>query len=279
MPPSGGAGAGLRARILTALVLLALLGAALFLLPGAWWAALLVVVLIGAAHEWGVLAGFGAGARRAYCAALAGSAAGLYWAAIAGDPRGATGSLEPAVYLAGVLFWVLAVPPWLYRRWRVQSRLALAAAGWLALVPAWLAIARLQATPLLLLELMAVVWIADTAAYFAGRAWGRRKLAPDISPGKTWAGVAGAAVAVAVYYVALMVFRAAPGAGAVLFPLFAGIAALSVLGDLFESWIKRVAGVKDSGRLLPGHGGILDRIDGLVAGMPLAALIAGCLRQ
>ena len=122
---------------------------------------------------------------------------------------------------------------------------------------------------------LGVVWIADTAAYFAGRRFGRRKLAPSISPGKTWEGVIGAFAGVGVYY-ALLWFAWAPefltGSRASDLLLVAGMLALSVEGDLFESWVKRRAGVKDSGTLLPGHGGVLDRIDGVIAAMPLAAL-------
>jgi phosphatidate cytidylyltransferase len=129
---------------------------------------------------------------------------------------------------------------------------------------------------------MAIVWLADTAAYFAGRAFGRRKLAPAISPGKTWEGVYGALAAVAVYALALVPFAQAagyqgapaPAAIAAWVVLAVALAALSVCGDLLESLLKRHAGVKDSGRLLPGHGGVLDRIDALLAAMPPAALAA-----
>jgi phosphatidate cytidylyltransferase len=139
----------------------------------------------------------------------------------------------------------------------------------------WLALVRLQPTPWALIIVMSVVWIADTAAYAAGKSFGRNKLAPQISPGKTWEGAFGAMVAVAVYYGVLLLalapeqryFNGIGGLG-----LFLLILVLSIEGDLFESWMKRQAGVKDSGQLLPGHGGILDRIDGLTATMPLAAL-------
>jgi len=150
-------------------------------------------------------------------------------------------------------------------------------AGWVVLVCAWYALYLLQVNPARLLALLAVVWIADTAAYFAGRRFGQHKLAPTISPGKTWEGVIGAALAVGVYY-ALLWWLIAPRflgnnfAGDLL--LVSGIAVLSVEGDLFESWMKRRAGLKDSGSILPGHGGVLDRIDGAVAVLPLAALTA-----
>jgi len=145
------------------------------------------------------------------------------------------------------------------------------------LVPPWLALARLQARPLELLILLCVVWIADSAAYFAGSCLGRRRLAPDISPGKTWEGVMGACAAVAVYY-SLLRMLFAPSIAWVGEPvgvvLFVVITVMSIEGDLFESWMKRAAGVKDSGAMLPGHGGVLDRIDGLTASMPVAALIS-----
>ena len=120
---------------------------------------------------------------------------------------------------------------------------------------------------------MGIVWVADTAAYFAGRRFGQRKLAPEISPGKTWEGVWGAAAAVVVYWAVastLLGGRDMHALSGLVWMLL--MLVLSVVGDLFESWMKRVAGVKDSGRILPGHGGLLDRVDGLTATLPLAAL-------
>ena len=159
----------------------------------------------------------------------------------------------------------------------------MALVGWIALTGAWVALVALQArSPWLVLAAMAIVWIADTAAYFAGRAFGRHKLAPQVSPGKTWEGVYGALAAVAVYALALVPLADAAGHSGVVTPAaVAGwvacalvLVALSVEGDLFESLLKRHAGAKDSGRLLPGHGGVLDRIDALLAAMPAAALLA-----
>jgi phosphatidate cytidylyltransferase len=127
-----------------------------------------------------------------------------------------------------------------------------------------------ERSPWLLLGVMALVWIADTAAYFAGRRFGRRKLAPGISPGKSWEGVAGAGIALVLYASAIsaaIVGLRIPGA----LILAAALLYFSILGDLFESWMKRLAGVKDSGTILPGHGGILDRIDALTAALPIAA--------
>ena len=138
------------------------------------------------------------------------------------------------------------------------------------------ALAMVVLRPLEALAVLAVAWIADTAAYFAGRRWGRRKLAPAISPGKTWEGAAGGLIGGAAYAMILSIFLA--GAQASRMAAFIGAAALlvvvSIVGDLFESAAKRQAGVKDSGALLPGHGGILDRIDSATAILPVAAALS-----
>ena len=133
-----------------------------------------------------------------------------------------------------------------------------------------------------MIAVLGTVWISDTAAYFAGRRFGHRKLAPSISPGKTWEGVAGALAAVGIYALAWAGLSAPgntpawPGAMRVaatwILPVLLGLAVVGMIGDLFESLIKRQAGVKDSGTLLPGHGGILDRIDAPAAMLPLAVL-------
>jgi phosphatidate cytidylyltransferase len=134
----------------------------------------------------------------------------------------------------------------------------------------------------LMLAAMALVWVADITAYFAGRAYGRHKLAPTISPGKTWEGVAGAVVGVLVY--GGIVFSFTPLAGRlplsipVIVLMLVLLTAVSVMGDLFESLLKRQAGIKDSSNLLPGHGGVLDRIDALTSTLPLAALILHFVR-
>ncbi|MGE5336701.1 MAG: phosphatidate cytidylyltransferase, partial [Gemmatimonadota bacterium] len=135
----------------------------------------------------------------------------------------------------------------------------------------------------LLVSALAIVWIADTAAYFAGHRWGKTKLAPRTSPGKTWAGVGGAMVAVLM--LAMVLAWLAPGwpifstrllqhlHPVVGLPILCGLVAISIVGDLFESLLKRQAGVKDSGKSLPGHGGVLDRIDALLPVLPAAALL------
>jgi phosphatidate cytidylyltransferase len=262
------------ARLATAVVLLAGFVAGLFFLPHLWWTALLLPALFAASWEWTALAGFNRPLRWAFAGIVLVSAILTGYAG-----RGVIPQLLPAggapIYAAGLAFWILVAVPWLARGWCVKSPVVMGIAGWFVLVPAWLALAQLQSEPEKLLALLGIVWISDTAAYGAGRAWGTHKLAPGISPGKTWEGIAGAAAAVAVYYVALSF--ATPdwgwwnGIGGAI--LFAGVALAGVLGDLFESWIKRQAGVKDSGMLLPGHGGVLDRIDSMTSSLPLAALL------
>jgi phosphatidate cytidylyltransferase len=154
---------------------------------------------------------------------------------------------------------------------------------------AWFALMRfLSQGVLMLLSVLCVVWIADTAAYFVGRAFGRRKLAPHISPGKTWAGVVGAILAVLLF--AFAAWQLVPAARIYSNGLFAAIGpafallllallvVLSIVGDLFESLLKRQAGVKDSGQLLPGHGGVLDRVDAMVPLLPSAVVIQWLVR-
>lgn len=259
----------LKARILTALLLLPLVLGALFFLPDAYWALLMLGVILIGAGEWSVISGYSKFQGWLYMllTLLVGMALLPQAARPAGFP----------IYGVAFLFWAILVPLWLRNQWKTRQRVVMALTGWAVLIPSWLALVELRTvSPGLLLGLMAVVWIADSAAYFAGRRFGKHKLAPAISPGKTWEGVAGAFLGVTLYGVAwagwdgsAIPFRSGMPAGILLLWL---LTAFSVFGDLFESWMKRVAGIKDSGRLLPGHGGVLDRIDGLTAAMPIAAL-------
>lgn len=264
----------LSTRIVTAAILIAAVLAALFLLPPRAWALVSLVLIAFGAREWARLVGFEPLSQFLYFFVIVGIGALLL---IGSD-------VSPAAIVLGVcgiasVFWIFIVPAWLRNRWHLRSRVLGGLVGVIALVPAWLAVAHLQAlSPGRLLAAMAIVWIADTAAYFSGRALGRHKLAPEISPGKTWEGVAGGIIAVMIYAIALAVIApqwlgVTTPAMAFVWVIFAmAVAALSVCGDLFESLQKRQAGVKDSGHLLPGHGGILDRIDALLAAMPLLAL-------
>jgi phosphatidate cytidylyltransferase len=273
----------LSTRILTALILIPLVLAGSFLLPPEGWGAVTLVAISVAAVEWANLAGY---TKQTWLLFIVGTflmGFNLLFMPLSGFDRGWPDGVVLAVCGPALLFWVLVAPAWLRWKWRPASWLGMAVLGWIVLIGAWVALVQLQAhSPWLLLAAMAIVWIADTAAYFAGRAFGRRRLAPSISPGKTWEGVYGALAAVAIYALALVPFARAAGytrdvsvPAVVAWDVVAvALALLSIAGDLFESLLKRHAGVKDSGNLLPGHGGLLDRVDALLAAMPAAALLA-----
>jgi phosphatidate cytidylyltransferase len=273
----------LATRILTAVILVPLVLAAMFALPPFGWAVASLAAIVVAAVEWANLAGYRREGRLLFVGGVLLIGAGLLLSPWSGFGRGWPDRVVLAICGVATLFWLFVAPPWLVRRWKPASPLLAGGTGWIVLVGAWVSVVELQAhSPWLALAAMAIVWIADTAAYFAGRAFGRRKLAPEVSPGKTWEGVYGGLAAVAVYALVLVPLASAGGyaqavspvAVAVWVALALALTALSVTGDLFESLLKRQAGVKDSGRLLPGHGGVLDRIDALLAAMPAAALLA-----
>jgi phosphatidate cytidylyltransferase len=273
----------LSARILTALILIPLVVAGLFLLPPLGWGLVTLAAIGIAAGEWANLEGYGKQAWLLFVGGALLIGLNLLFAPWCGFARGWPDGVVLAVCGPAALFWIFVAPPWLFFNWRPASRLGMAVTGWLVLIGAWVAVVELQArSPWFVLAAMAIVWVADTAAYFTGRAFGRHRLAPAISPGKTWEGVYGALAAVAVYALALVPFardaglsrEPSPLAIAAWVAMALGLTLVSVAGDLFESLLKRKAGAKDSGALLPGHGGILDRIDALCAAMPAAALLA-----
>ncbi len=265
----------LKQRVITAAVLVLLLLAALFALPATGWSVLVLgVVMVGVA-EWGRLAQLSKGGATAYWWLTLAVMAGLIYI----DIQNISGArnVHLVAYAVSAALWLLLVPAWLAGRGRVRKPLPMALLGWAVLIPTGFAMIDLRAaSPWLLLGVMALVWMADVAAFFAGRKFGRHKLAPSISPGKTWEGVAGAVAGVSLY-VALAVWGSGIAKTWWSVALLVAVSwlwvALSVIGDLFESAIKRQAGVKDSGTLLPGHGGLLDRIDALTSTLPLAALV------
>jgi phosphatidate cytidylyltransferase len=265
----------LKTRVLTALCLLAAFLSALFLLPPPGWLALAVLVSGVAAWEWGGLVGW-TGARRGAYPLLVGSFVAVFGVMTGLDIDGvARHPALAAIYLAAAAFWFLCVPLWLLRKWRMQSTLSGALTGLLVLVPASLALAHArQVSPGFLLACMAAVWLADIGAYFVGRAIGRHKLAPTISPGKSWEGAVGGALVVTAYGLGLLLAEGGMAVDALGLAAVALLAftAVSVEGDLFESLLKRQAGLKDSSQILPGHGGVLDRIDSLTSTLPLVGL-------
>lgn len=281
----------LRQRVITAIVLLAvLLGA---LLAASRWPLVLLLTLAAACllWEWLRLSWPGAGNRAgmALGVLLAAALCAVAWQWLGTPAPWAQALLHAsnrwlvplvsAAWVLGATFMVL--------RGDVAARgggPCLSVFGVLAVIAVWSALVQmfLAHGAWFLVSLLALIWCADIAAYFAGRAWGRRKLAPKVSPGKTWEGAI-AGVAVATIWV--MVSAWWPGSfGAALLqhmPWWAAVvaaaalAALSIVGDLFESLLKRRAGLKDSSGLLPGHGGVYDRIDALLPVAPIALLLTG----
>jgi phosphatidate cytidylyltransferase len=274
----------LRTRVITAVTLIALFLGALFYLPEAGWRLFTFVIVLVALWEWTRIAQFkGAKAWGFLAASLV---LGLMLFHALADETGALPWWREAASVAfavASLFWIIIVPLWLRFGWRPRQAWMLALTGWVVIFPTWCALVlHRETSPWYLLALMALVWVADIAAYFAGRAFGRHKLAPSVSPGKTWEGVAGAMAGVLAYAALCQWLLSQYGDGKVqvaahswpaVILSFSALTALSVLGDLFESWMKRGAGLKDSSNLLPGHGGVLDRVDALTSTLPVAPFI------
>jgi len=254
----------LRQRVFTAIVALAVLAFVMFVLPPVVARTIITALMLGAAWEWSGFIFKQQNLRR-----------GLYVLFIATLLALIFVELHEQVLVDTVLkislgWWVAALA-WMFFfptpiAWPVSW-----VCGALVIVPAWLALDLLYLKrPELLLFALLIVWVADIGAYFVGKGFGRVKLAPRISPGKTWEGVLGGLCAVMVL--------AAIGSPlleiniAVLVPFCLAIAMISIVGDLTVSMFKRNAGVKDSGTLFPGHGGVLDRIDSVTAAAPLFAL-------
>lgn len=189
--------------------------------------------------------------------------------------------------IVSVVIWILYLIPSLFRELPVQGSISgrlYQFLYWVSILGSFLAVYMLyNQSALLLLSVLKIVWLADIGAYFAGRAFGKHKLAPSISPGKTWEGVIGGVVAVLLVASCVLCFTTwQTTLAARIFEKYGWIAmicglvalvALSILGDLLESKLKRRAGMKDSSQLLPGHGGVLDRIDSLIPVLPLALLL------
>ncbi len=264
----------LKLRVLTALILAPLSVWATLALPGTWFAVILAVIFALGAWEWARLAGYAHPvARAAYVALFALLSLALL------DAERLRDTLPFLIVLAvlwwsAALFFLLAYPRG-SQLW--AARPARLAVGLLCLVPGWAALVGLHAQgpegPYYVLFLLLLIWGADVGAYFAGRHYGRSKLAPAISPGKTWAGVWGAMLTTVVVTLGgVYVLGLTAHVLLWLLPLTLFTTAISIVGDLTESMFKRLADIKDSGGLLPGHGGILDRIDSLTAAAPLFVL-------
>ncbi len=256
----------LKTRVITATLLALGFLVAIFFTTGLVWALITLIATLIGLWEWARLIKLKKQATTIYLAVAL-----LIGTLVIYSPTTKLGHYSDEVTFSllalSTCFWIVLSPVWLIARKYVQSKFLMALLGLILLLATWVALGGLHSiSPWLLLGTLITVWLADSAAYFAGKKFGKHKLAHEISPGKTWEGVAGALLAVTVYGLALChtlhISRW----------LIAGlwlIVMLSVMGDLFESLLKRQAGVKDSSHLLPGHGGVLDRIDGLISTLPL----------
>lgn len=257
----------LRKRIMTAVVLGGTALIVLFVLPQVWTVVLLTGWLLIGAWEWSAfLRVRSVLTRYAYVALVAVLLAGAF--VISATPQG-----REAVLATGVLWWLGALA-WIVFAPRYVSTWSAALAGVLALVPAWLALVRLRLDPPdgaeWVLFALILVWVADIGAFFFGKRFGRVRLAPHISPGKTWEGVAGGVAVSVIVAIAGSLWFHVPLHR--FLPLCLAVVAFSIVGDLTESLLKRFAGIKDSGTLLPGHGGVMDRIDSVTGAAPVLLL-------
>ncbi|KOP55637.1 MULTISPECIES: phosphatidate cytidylyltransferase [Pseudomonas syringae group] len=261
----------LKQRIITALILLPIALCGFFLLTGMYFALFIGGVVVLGAWEWARLAGFASQSMRLGYAALVAILLFLMYL---------LPGLEPWVLVAAVIWWGVATYlvltyPDSSNHW--ASAVCKLVIGLLVLLPAWQGLVLIKQWPLgnwLILSVMVLVWAADIGAYFSGKAFGKRKLAPKVSPGKSWEGVYGglvvslgitAAVGISRDWTAVQFVAGLLGAAVIVF--------ISVIGDLTESMFKRQSGIKDSSNLLPGHGGVLDRIDSLTAAIPVFAVL------
>lgn len=261
----------LKQRIITALILAPLALCGFFLLEGGSFALFIGAVVVLGGWEWARLSGFETQSSRILYAVVV--AALLFLLYLLPD-------LAPWLLVAALIWWLMAT--WLVLTFPESSAhwasaICKLVIGLLILLPAWQGLVLIKQMPLgnwLILSVMILVWGADIGAYFSGKAFGRRKLAPKVSPGKSWEGLYGGLAACLLITAVVGVYRGW-SLGELIFALVSAaiVVLISVVGDLTESMFKRKSGVKDSSNLLPGHGGVLDRIDSLTAAIPVFALL------
>ncbi|KQT43549.1 MULTISPECIES: phosphatidate cytidylyltransferase [unclassified Methylophilus] len=257
----------LKTRVITAVVLLGLFLPALFYLPMMWWASAMLLLTLVCLHEWAGFLQLSPTQTWIYLtfATLTGVALlvllqrwGFHWFFYH--------ALQ--VFIGMTFFWLIVVPVAMFFNTFFKQKAINLFLGCFLMLSLWMALVTAQeVNPYVLLVIISTIWLADTAAYFFGKKFGQHKLAPAISPGKTWEGVLGALLVVGVYAVTLK------ATGAVttwwVLPGLWMITIVGVYGDLFESFFKRRANLKDSGQFLPGHGGFLDRVDGVIPALPV----------
>lgn len=262
-------------RILSAVILVPLVIWAVLALDTTRFALAVLLAVLPAAWEWSALVPLRGNIPRGLYVLATAVLVATVWR-FAGQER-----LVDLLLWVALAWWLIALfwitHPDAGRRRGLSSLLVKAVVGWLLLVSTWLALVVLHSRPdhgpEWVLFVLALVWVADSGAYFAGRQWGRRKLAPQVSPGKSWEGVYGALAACAVYALLIAWALGVQGRDLASFLLVCLLTVLfSIAGDLLESLMKRQQDVKDSGTLIPGHGGVLDRIDSLLAAVPIFTL-------
>ena len=278
-------------RILTALVLASLIALAVFTLPMEYFSLVIGLITLIAAWEWSNLAGLTSlGKRILFLLVLILPMLGIhFWTQFLElvaqatdwtDVRDYSGALEWLV-IPPVLFWILVMilirnTPTGVLNLQLKTRYKVLI-GWFILLSAWMFLSRLRSFygPEMTMYFLILIWVADISAYFAGKKWGITQLAPEISPGKTVAGMYGALISGLICAVVLSLIYGFQPMIALDFVLLSVLTVLiSIYGDLFVSVVKRQRGVKDSGALLPGHGGVLDRVDSLIAAIPF---FYGCI--
>ena len=251
-------------RILSALVMLIVFLSSMFLFSGRYFSFVIYIPSLLALHEWSKLLYFKSHEKIFF---LAISLALIYFI-----DKYLNSEDSRLILLIASVFWLCIAPLFLIFKINLKNFFFSSLIGWILVMPLIISLNYLiELSPWVVLLVLTTIWLADSGAYFFGKQFGKRKLAPSISPGKTWEGFVGALFVVSLFSIVMTYFGFVSSYMSILF--FNLILILSVEGDLFESYIKRMAKVKDSGDLIPGHGGVLDRIDSLCSSLPLATLI------
>ena len=251
-------------RILSALVMLIVFLSSMFLFSGRYFSFVIYISSLLALYEWSKLLYFKSHEKMIF---LVISMALIYYI-----DQQLNSEDSRLILLMASVFWLCIAPLFLIFKINLKNFLFSSFIGWVLVMPLIISLNYLiELSPWVVLLVLSSIWLADSGAYFFGKQFGKRKLAPTISPGKTWEGFVGALFVVSLFSIAMTYYGFVNSYMSILF--FNLILILSVEGDLFESYIKRMAKVKDSGDLIPGHGGVLDRIDSLCSSLPFATLI------
>ena len=254
----------LMSRIFSAAIMLIIFLSSMFLFSGKFFSFVIYIVSLLALYEWSKLLHFKSHEKNIFLAIS------LFFIYLIDNHL----SYDDArsILIGASIFWICIAPLFLIYKIHLKNFFLSSLIGWMLVIPLIISLNYLiQLSPWAVLLVLTTIWLADSGAYFFGKQFGKRKLAPLISPGKTWEGFIGALFIVSLFSITLTYFGFVNSYASILF--FNLILLLSVEGDLFESYIKRMAKVKDSGDLIPGHGGVLDRIDSLCSSLPLATLI------